>query len=60
MPQPMPRLLSPRLLINSEELFNLCSDVRYVSKHRNTPDASGYDIAMLVYQYFYKFKFCTI
>ena len=36
------------------------SDVRYVSKYRNTPGVSGYDTAMLVYRYFYKFKFCVI
>ena len=36
------------------------SDVRYISKYRDTPGVSGYDTAMLVYRYFYKFKFCTI
>ena len=29
------------------------SDVRYVSKYRDTPGVSGYDTAMLVYRYFY-------
>ena len=28
------------------------SDVRYVSKYRDTPGVSGYDTAMLVYRYF--------
>ena len=28
------------------------SDVRYVSKYRDTPCVSGYDAAMLVYRYF--------
>ena len=36
------------------------SDVRYISKYRNTPGVSGYDTAMLVYRYFYKFRFSTI
>ena len=36
------------------------SDVQYISKYRDTLDVSRYDIAMLVYRYFYKFKFCTI
>ena len=37
------------------------SDVRYASKYRDTPGVSGYDTAILGYQYyFYKFKFCTI
>ena len=33
------------------------SDVRYVSKYRDTPGVSGYDTAMLVYRYFYEFNF---
>ena len=36
------------------------SDVRYVSKYRDTPGVSGYDTAILVYRYFYKFEFSTI
>ena len=31
--------------------------LRYLSKYRDIPGVLGYDIAMLVYRYFYKFKF---
>ena len=41
-------------------VHKMYSDVRYVSKYRDTPGVSGYDTAMLVYRYFYKFKFCKI
>jgi len=37
--------------------MTILSDVQYVSKYRDTPGVSGYDTAMLVYRYFYKFKF---
>ena len=38
----------------------IVSHVQYVLKYGDTPGASGYDTAMLVYRYFYKLKFCTI
>ena len=34
---------------NAIKLMLQVSDVRYVSKYRDTPGVSGYDTAMLVY-----------
>ena len=55
-----PGLMQLNVTSPSEHSLHKISDVRYVSKYRDTPGVSGYDTAMLVYRYFYKFRFCTI